>query len=194
MTIVRPDPRGGGETDPAKDPLASAVWIRPYRDADAVAVRSVVERVLAEFDLALDRAGVDADLEDVESAYRTRGGEFWVVEDGRGQVVGTCGLWIDPDDPGRCELRKMYLEASLRGLGMGRRLLAGAVDHARRAGCRTMELETNRAMQAAIALYERHGFRPVDDPSAAPGSECGGRCEARFRLDLDETIEGGGSP
>lgn len=189
MTIVRPDPRGGGESDPVRDPLASAVWIRPFRDEDAGAVRSIVERVLAEFDLALDREGVDADLEDVESAYRLRGGEFWVIEDGRGRVVGTCGLWIHPDDPGRCELRKMYLESSLRGLGMGRRLLAGAIDHARRAGCRIVELETNRSMKAAIALYERHGFRRVDDSDARRGSECG-RCEAKFELELEEPTEG----
>lgn len=185
MTIVRPDPRGGGETDPIRDPLASAVWIRPFREEDAGPVRSIVARGLAEFGLALDPEGMDADLDDVESTYRTTGGDFWVVEDGRGQVVGTCGLWIDPDDPRRCELRKMYLEPSLRGLGMGRRLLAGAIDHARRAGCASIELETNRQMKAAIALYESHGFRRVE---ADEGSEagCGDRCELRYALDLGE--------
>lgn len=184
MTIRRRDPRGGGETDPVRDPLASAVWIRPFREEDAREVRSIVERVLAEFDLEPDPEGMDADLDDVERAYRTTGGDFWVVEDGRGRVVGTCGIWIDPDDPGRCELRKMYLEPRLRGLGMGRRLLAGAIDHARRAGCASIELETNAAMKAAIALYESHGFRPVD---AGDGSDagCDDRCELTYVLDLE---------
>lgn len=181
MSIHRRDPRA--DVDPTKDPLASAVWIRPFREEDAGPVRDLVVRVLAEFDLALDPDGVDADLVDPHRSYRTRGGEFWVVEDGRGRVVGTCGLWIDPDDRGRAELRKMYLEPSLRGLGMGRRLLAAALDHARTAGCRVVELETNRAMTAAIALYESHGFRRVEaDEGSAAG--CGDRCELRYALDL----------
>ncbi|MBW3660607.1 MAG: GNAT family N-acetyltransferase [Gemmatimonadetes bacterium] len=178
MTIRRPDPRGGGEVDPVRDPLASAVWIRPFRDEDAPAVRAIVARVLEEFDLALDPAGVDADLADVEAEYRVAGGEFWVVEDGRSRIVGTCGLWIDPEHPERAELRKMYLEPGLRGLGMGRRLLAGALDHARRAGCRVVDLETNREMKAAIALYERHGFRRV-------GGETCDRCDVKLALDLE---------
>lgn len=182
MTIRRRDPRGGGETDPVQDPLASAVWIRPFREEDAGAVRSIVERVLGEFDLDLDPDGVDADLEDIERAYRTRGGEFWVVEDGRGGVVGTCGVWIDPEDPRRCEIRKMYLEPRLRGLGMGRRLLAGAIDHARRAGCETIELETNRAMKAATSLYESHGFRRVEDREDDAG--CSDRCDLVYALKL----------
>lgn len=188
MTIRRPDPRGGGEVDPVKDPLASAVWIRPFRREDAGAVRGLVERVLGEFDLGLDPEGVDADLADPERSYRTRGGELWIVEDGRGRVVGTCGLWIDPDDRGRCELRKMYLEPGLRGLGMGRRLLAAALDHAGRAGCRVVELETNRAMKAAISLYESHGFRRVE------GGSCGGRCDLKFALDLEEAPAPGPDP
>lgn len=178
MTIRRRDPRG--DIDPTKDPLASAVWIRPSRDEDAPAIRALVADVLGEFDLELDPSGVDADLADLEAAYRTRGGEFWVVEDGRGRVVGTCGLWIDPDDAGRCELRKMYLDHSLRGMGMGRRLLAAALDHARRAGCRVVELETNGAMTAAIGLYESHGFRRVE------GASCVERCDLKLALELDE--------
>lgn len=175
MTIVRPDPRG---RDRDADPLASAVWIRPYRDADAGDVRALVADVLAEFDLALDPDGVDADLADVEASYRVGGGEFWVVEDATGRVVGSGGLWPDPDDPGRSEVRKMYLAPDVRGRGLGKRLLEAALEAARRSGRTRVELETNHAMTAAMALYRRYGFREVG------GAACAARCDRRFALDL----------
>jgi putative acetyltransferase len=180
MSIRRPDPRHpGGETPLAEDPLALAYWIRGFRRDDAAAVREIVFGVLEEFGLAPDHAGTDVDLSDVELHYQARGGGFWVVEDGRGRIVGTCGLWLDPDEHARCELRKMYLRPEWRGRGLGRQLLETALDHARRTGRTRVELETNRAMTAAIALYESRGFRAIE------GETCD-RCDRKFALQLEE--------
>ena len=176
MSIRRPDPRGV-DTPLEQDPLASAFWIRTFRPEDASAVRELVLGVLEEFGLAPDHAATDVDLSDVERHYQTPGGEFWVVEDGRGRIVGTCGLWPDPEDPARCELRKMYLRPDWRGRGLGKQLLQAALGHARGRGCRTIELETNRSMTAAIGLYRSHGFREIEGETSA-------RCDRRFALDL----------
>ncbi len=178
MTIRRPDPRslGAGDVQP-DDPLASAIWIRPAARADQPAVRELVERVLGEFGLALDPDDTDADLDDIELAYRVRGGEFWVVEDGHGRIVGTCGMWVFPGDEGRGELRKMYLDDSLRGRGLGRRLLDTALTHARDAGLTRVELETNAAMTAAIGLYRSAGFAEIEADTCS-------RCDRRFALEL----------
>ena len=179
MTIRRPDPRE--RLDPeAGDPLASAVWIRPFAPGDGRAVRELVARVLGEFDLPLDTAGTDADLLDVEASYRAGGGEFWVVEDGTGRIVGTCGIWPVPGEAGRCELRKMYLDPSLRGRGMGRQLLETALDHARRTGRARVELETHHGMTAAMALYEARGFREIAREGA-----CTARCDRAYALELE---------
>jgi hypothetical protein len=40
-----------------------------------------------------------------------------------------------------------------------------------------VELETNRAMTAAIGLYESRGFREIEGDTCA-------RCDRRFALDL----------
>lgn len=179
MSIRRPDPRSlGGDTPVDEDPLASAFLIRAFRPEDADAVREIVFGVLDEFGLAPDHAGTDVDLSDIERHYRARGGEFWVVEDGRGRLVGTCGLWIFPDDATRAELRKMYLVPDWRGRGLGGQLLELALAHARARPCQVVELETNRAMTAAIGLYQSRGFREVEGP---PESS---RCDRRFELEL----------
>lgn len=179
MSIRRPDPRHpAGEMPLDEDPLASAFWIRGFRGEDARAVREIVFGVLAEFGLAPDHAGTDVDLSDVELHYLVPGGGFWVVEDGRGRIVGTCGLWLDPDDAARCELRKMYLLPEWRGRGLGGQLLETALALAQSAGRTRVELETNRAMTAAIGLYESRGFREI------AGETCA-RCDRRFALELE---------
>jgi putative acetyltransferase len=159
--------------------VVGPIRIRPFDEADIPAIREVVFTVLEEFGFELELNGMDGDLEDPESAYRGGGGDLWVVEDGGGGIVGTCGVWPDPADPRRCELRKMYLLAGLRGRGVGRKLLDTALDHARREGFTRMELETAEAMDEARRLYRGVGFEEIE--SSTPSS----RCRIRFAIDLE---------
>ena len=177
MSIRRTDPRETSEWT-SKDPLAGAVVIRPAIASDAPAVRDLVVEVLTEFGLAHDPSGTDSDLDDIRQSYRRGGGEFWVVEDDRGRLVGTCGVWPDPDDRDRCELRKMYLLPEARGRGLGRRLLDLSLARARQGSWKRMELETHHTMTDAIGLYERAGFRPL------PGGACASRCDRRFGMSV----------
>lgn len=80
---------------------------------------------------------------------------------------------------GTFELRKMYFDETLRGRGMGRKLLFALVDVAKKKGARELRLETNSRMRAAIALYESFGF--VHEPCAAPIPP---RCDTLMRLVL----------
>ena len=180
MTIRRPDPREDRAAR-ASDVLALAVWIRPYRDEDQTAVRALVYRILDEFGLVDDHAGRDADLENIERHYRRDGGEFWVVENGRGEIVGSGGVMFDPSDPALCMLHKMYLDGSLRSRGLGRQLLDLALDHARRGGRTRMELETASVLTAAIGLYQHIGFVEMDTSAS-------GRCDRRFGMNLQKEI------
>jgi putative acetyltransferase len=131
--------------------------LRPATDADGEAVRGVVFGVLGEYGLTPDPSVTDADLYALESHYHRTGGFFDVLVDGDGTVVGSVGLV--PLGEGRCELRKMYLAASCRGRGLGKRLLEHALSRARHLGFSRMELETSSKLRTAIRLYESFGFR-----------------------------------
>lgn len=156
--------------------MTAAPQLRPARAEDSAASRALVHGVLAEFGLQPDPGGTDADLDDVVAHYSARGGDFVVLVDDRGAVVGTCGLF--PVAPGVVELRKMYLAPAWRGRGQGRRLLDWALARARALGFRRITLETATVLRDAIALYERHGFQ----------RECGGahscRCDLAYARDL----------
>jgi DNA-binding MarR family transcriptional regulator/GNAT superfamily N-acetyltransferase len=58
-------------------------------------------------------------------------------------------------------LKRMWVADTVRGLGIGRRVLEALEAEARALGLTTLRLETNRALQEAIALYRSAGFREV---------------------------------
>ena len=152
------------------------VTIRSATDADATAVRTLVAEVLAEYGLAPDPDGVDADLEQLERSFAAAGGLFEVVEAADGRIVGSCGLY--PLRDGVVELRKMYLAPEVRGRGLGRLLMERALAWCRDHGIRRVELETAGVLVEAIGLYRSYGFRPTKSDHLAS------RCDQSYALDL----------
>ncbi|HSK95688.1 MAG TPA: bifunctional helix-turn-helix transcriptional regulator/GNAT family N-acetyltransferase [Euzebyales bacterium] len=86
----------------------------------------------------------------------------------RGATVGCGALKLHGTAP--AELKRMWVDPASRGLGVGRRLLERLEALARDAGATVLRLETNRALEEAIALYRDAGFVEVarfsDEPYA----------------------------
>ena len=61
-----------------------------------------------------------------------------------------------------CELKRMYVAPEARGRGIARSLLERLEDEALGLGYTTMWLETGTEQPEAIALYESHGYEPID--------------------------------
>jgi putative acetyltransferase len=64
-------------------------------------------------------------------------------------------------DADTAELKRMYIEPSLRGKGLGRRLVASLEAEARTLGVQHLVLETGVHQTAALLLYEKCGFAPI---------------------------------
>jgi putative acetyltransferase len=153
------------------------ITLRDGLGTDSDAVRKLVFDVLAEYGLAVDPAGTDSDLLDLEASYLEPGGVFKVLVGPAGAIVGCGGLL--PLDARECELRKMYLLPAARGRGLGRALLHELLACARSRGFARVSLETNTVLREAIALYRSQGFRP-----APPPSHCATRCDQAWALEL----------
>jgi len=61
-------------------------------------------------------------------------------------------------DAATAEIKRMYVQSSLRGRGIARRILDELVSHARRLGVNRIVLETGERQSDALALYGGAGF------------------------------------
>ncbi len=161
--------------------------IRLVKSADAAAVAKLIRTVMPEFGASgPGYAIMDPEVDDMHASYTAhkKRAAYWVVvrtEDGA--VVGGGGFApLSGGDKRTCELRKMYLYPELRGLGIGRELLAMCQEVAAKAGFRTMYLETLANMKDAQALYERSGFSRIPRARGNTGHHgCGTYYERTLR-------------
>jgi GNAT superfamily N-acetyltransferase len=141
---------------PRTPPLA--VDIMPFEPDHAAGFAALVVDTLREFGFERDEE-LDRDLVDPAGTYAA----LWIVIAGGG-VVGSVALRDLGGDA--YELKRMYLSSACRGRGVGKRLLATALDWAHAHGARVVRLDTTERMVAARHLYESAGFVRV--PGEAP--------------------------
>ncbi len=172
ITSLRPLNRSGFEMSETFGEFT----VRAATNADCAAVQALVFGVLREYGLTPEPHATDSDLADIEANYFKTGGAFWVVQNGAGEIIGSVGL--HPEASGDCEMRKMYLAQTVRGRGLGRKLLETAVAGARELGFRRVTLGTANVLKEAVRLYERAGFKPI------PCDHFPGRCDQAYALEL----------
>ncbi len=124
--------------------------------ADAAAIQKLVNGIFGEYGLAIAVDGVDEHLADPAEYFHTRGGEFWVVEDG-GQIVATVGALPHANDA--VELKALYVHPSIRRQGWGKRLTMLVMDYTRTMGKKRVILWSDTRFTDAHHLYRGLGFR-----------------------------------
>ena len=78
-----------------------------------------------------------------------------------------CGA-VKSVSPGVGSLKRMWVADTVRGVGIGRRVLEALESQARELGLTTLRLETNQTLHEAIGLYRSAGFREVASFNADP--------------------------
>ncbi len=125
--------------------------LRPATDADSAGVIALIARVYAEYEGCV----LDVDREEPDlRAPASRFDRFWVVDDG-GAIAG-CGACAA--HPEFLEMKKVYLDAALRGQGWGRRLIECVEARAFELRLPRIELWSDTRFATAHAVYERLGY------------------------------------
>jgi len=144
---------------------AVQVGVRDPRHPDArYCLRAYVEELSGRFDSGFDPA---RSISAADHEMTPPAGLF-LVATLHAEPVGCGALKLHPGAP--AEIKRMWIAPSVRGLGLGRRLLAELEARAAARGVRVLRLETNRALGEAIGLYRAAGYREVtafnDEPYA----------------------------
>lgn len=128
-----------------------SIEVRAARTCDVVAIRRLVD-TYAPHGILLDKPTVTL-FEDVQ--------EFVVAARGDAEVVG-CGalhvLWED-----LAEVRTLAVDPSVKGEGVGHRLLERLLDRARDLGVRRVFCLTFE-----VDFFGRHGFQPIEGRAVDP--------------------------
>ena len=143
--------------------------IRPATNRDAPGALRVIQAGMRGLGLHYPAELVARDFDDLERTFVSRGGTFDVAVAPDGRVVGCAG--IEVLEGNACRLRAMYLEAPLRGRGLGRRMLERMIAFARSRRFTRMELETSGVMTDALSLYSAAGFERVERSACAQGCD-----------------------
>lgn len=142
--------------------LSIAEGYRPGLIGEITALHAVTYSQSHGFGRAFE-CKVASELADFVTRLDRPGNRIWYVADrgqtaGRERILGSVA--IDGEDLGgdRAHLRWFIVDASCRGLGIGRRLLEQALDFVEQGGFDQTRLWTLSGLDAARSLYEHAGF------------------------------------
>lgn len=147
-----------------------SVIFRHIEKKDNEAIADLIRTVFREF--KIDKPGTvyfDPTTDDLYKLFQKAGSIYWIAEEDS-KIIGGCGIYPTQGLPQECaELVKLYLLASQRGKGVGRMLIEKSFESARSLDYKQLYLESLPELGKAISLYEKAGFKFLQDPMGNSG-------------------------
>ena len=148
----------------------SEIIIREIEGRDNVAVGNLIRQVLVE--LGAPKVGTayeDKSLDILSEVYEKDNAIYFVAEID-GSIVGGAGIsQLENTTDNICELQKMYFLPEARGRGLGTKMMQKCLFTAKNLGYEKCYLETLPYMKSAVTLYEKTGFKALDEPLGETG-------------------------
>lgn len=159
------------------------IKIRKILPSDNKTVSAIIKSVLTELNCNIKgTAYYDKETDAMYEAYQKENTIYFVAEL-NGEVIGGCGIGELEKDT--CELQKMYILPKARGHQIGYHLLQKNIEFATKSGYKNIYLETFPQMTAAIKLYQKNGFFPINN---SIGNTCHYACNVWMLKRLKKTI------
>jgi putative acetyltransferase len=128
-----------------------------------------VRKLMRHYNALLESMGVDLCFQNFEQELISLPGKYvrpsgclWIARSEARDPLGIIALKA-LDAPGVCEMKRLWVEDSAKGSGLGRRLVQTSIAFAREARYKIMKLDTlGTRMRPAVTLYRSLGFVETD--------------------------------
>lgn len=154
--------------------------IRLLRLEDNPQMAQIIRTVSQEFGLAAESGFAVADpvVDHLYSVYSQDFCNYWVVIDENDQLFGGGGLSPLQGDSTVLEIQKMYFLTEIRGQGFAKQILERCFEFADTHKFNQLYLETTKDLWQAVKLYEKLGFKHLNQPMGNTGHSHA--CEIRM--------------
>ena len=144
--------------------------IRPIIESDNKPLAIILREVLIEMNIPKNGSAYeDPEIDNMYNSYNSTKSRYFVIEE-NDEILGGAGINPLRDaDPDICELQKMYFHKSLRGRGIGDKMIEFCLDFAIKSNFKKCYIETMPNMINAQKLYLKKGFKYIDGPLGNTG-------------------------
>lgn len=127
-------------------------------DEDFLKAKNLFIEYANSLDFDLHFQNFNKELEEINIQYnKPDGGLILIIDTQSGEEVGCAG--IRRSEEKIAELKRMFIRKEHRTKGLGKKLLQKAIELSKEFGYEKIRLDTLDTMKAAIALYEKFGFK-----------------------------------
>ena len=144
--------------------------IRPINESDNKHISVILREVLIEMDIPrIGSAYEDPEINNMYESYQSNRSIYFVVEENN-KILGGAGVnQLKNGDINICELQKMYFHKSIRGRGIGDKMIELCLNFAVKSNYKKCYIETMPNMVYAQKLYIKKGFKYIDNPLGNTG-------------------------
>ena len=144
--------------------------IRSVNQSDNKSLSVILRKVLVEMKIPQKGSAYeDPELSNMYEAYQFPRSKYFVVEENK-KILGGAGIsTLKEGDINIYELQKMYFHKTIRGRGIGQRLIEICLDFALESGYEKCYIETMPNMVDAQKLYLKKGFQYINAPLGNTG-------------------------
>ena len=144
--------------------------IRPINESDNKHISVILREVLIEMDIPrIGSAFEDPEINNMYESYQSNRSIYFVVEENN-KILGGAGInQLKNGDINICELQKMYFHKSIRGRGIGDKMIELCLNFAVESNYKKCYIETMPNMVDAQKLYIKKGFKYIDNPLGNTG-------------------------
>ena len=144
--------------------------IRPINESDNKHISVILREVLIEMDIPrIGSAYEDPEINNMYESYQSKRSIYFVVEENN-KILGGAGInQLKNGNINICELQKMYFHKSIRGRGIGDKMIELCLNFAVESNYKKCYIETMPNMVDAQKLYIKKGFKYIDNPLGNTG-------------------------